>query len=205
MPASDAAPDLTHERALHAETGHWPLGIDEVGRGPLAGPVLAAAVRLDPALVPPGLRDSKRLSPARRAALDLAIRGAATALGIGVASVEEVDRLNVHHAALLAMARAAAAAGGGPVLVDGRFVPGGLSGRAIVRGDALCATIAAASIVAKVARDTIMAALSQHHPGYGWERNAGYGTAEHRAALRQHGVTQHHRRTFAPVYQILCP
>ena len=197
--------DLTHERALAAATGRWPLGIDEVGRGPLAGPVIAAAVRLDPGRVPAGLADSKALSAARRVALDAAIRADAAALGIGAASVAEIDALNVHHAALLAMSRAAAAAGGGTVLVDGRFVPPGLDGRAIVRGDAASASIAAASIVAKVARDALMAALSQHHPCYGWDRNAGYGTAEHRAALLQHGVTQHHRRTFAPVHKMLCP
>ncbi len=119
--------------------------------------------------------------------------------------MEEIDRLNIHHATLLAMARAAAAAGGGPVLVDGRFVPPGLIGRALVRGDSASVSIAAASIVAKVARDAVMAALSQHHPCYGWERNAGYGTAEHRAALAQHGITPHHRRTFAPIHNMLCP
>lgn len=198
-------PDLLHERLLAREAGGWPLGIDEVGRGPLAGPVLAAAVRLHPDRVPPGLADSKTLSPDRRRALDRAVREAALAVGIGLASAAEVDALNVHHATLLAMRRAAAAAGGGPVLVDGRFVPPGLVGRALVRGDALSASVAAASVVAKVARDTIMAALSQHHPFYGWERNAGYGTAEHRAALLQHGVTPHHRRTFGTVHKMLCP
>ena len=198
-------PDLAQERALAEATGRWPLGIDEVGRGPLAGPVVAAAVRLDPSRIPEGLRDSKLLSPARRVRLDAAIRADAVAIGLGAASVAEIDSLNIHHAALLAMTRAARAAGGGPALVDGRFVPPALEGRAIVRGDASSASIAAASIVAKVVRDALMAALSQHHPCYGWERNAGYGTAEHRAALLQHGVTPHHRRTFAPVHNMLCP
>ena len=198
-------PDLDHERAMHARTGEWPLGVDEVGRGPLAGPVLAAAVRLDPDRVPPGLGDSKALTAARRVALDLLIRAEALALGLGAASAGEVDALNVHRASLLAMSRAVRAAGGGAVLVDGRFVPPDLSGLAIVRGDAASASIAAASIVAKVARDRLMAALSQHHPHYGWERNAGYGTAEHRAALLQHGVTPHHRKTFGPVRNMLCP
>lgn len=198
-------PDLAHERALHAEAGAWPLGVDEVGRGPLAGPVTAAAVRLDPDRVPTGLADSKALPAQRHGALDAAIRAAAPALGLGEASVAEIDAIGIHRATLLAMTRAARAAGGGPVLVDGRFVPPGLEGRAIVRGDAVSASIAAASIVAKVARDALMAALSQHHPCYGWERNAGYGTAEHRAALAQHGITPHHRRTFAPIRNMLCP
>ena len=198
-------PDLSEERSLFRERGVWPMGIDEAGRGPWAGPVLAAAVRLDPERVPEGLDDSKRLSPNRRAGLDIAIRAMA-AVGVGEASVEEIDRLNVHQATLLAMSRAALALGGPYVaLVDGRFLPGGVSGRPVPKGDSKSASIAAASIVAKVARDTIMRALAQQHPSYHWEQNKGYGTKEHRDALLQHGPTQHHRRTFRPLYNMLCP
>ncbi len=177
------------------------FGVDEVGRGPLAGPVVAAAVRLDPANIPPGLRDSKTLSAVRRRLLAEACPDQA----IGMATVDEIDRMNIHHATLLAMARAIARLAercGAPalILVDGRFCPETRwPARAIVRGDATCAPIAAASIVAKVVRDGLMDALAAECPGYGWERNRGYPTAEHRTALARLGPSRHHRRSFAPV------
>lgn len=180
-------------------------GIDEAGRGPWAGPVVAAAVILDPDNVPAGIADSKVLKPARREALLPAIEAAAE-VGVGQASVEEIDALNILAATMLAMRRAVAALPRPPVLalVDGNRDPGlACRTRCIVKGDARCPAIAAASIVAKVTRDRIMAGLAAAHPGYGWERNAGYGTAQHRAALAQLGVTPHHRRSFAPIRQQL--
>jgi len=185
-------------------------GVDEVGRGPLAGPVTAAGVVLDPAAIPDGLRDSKMLTAPRRAALDLAIRGVAV-VAVGHASVEEIDRINILRASHLAMIRALRALaqlGRTPahVLVDGNRLPDdiGCPAEAIVKGDALCLSIAAASIVAKVARDAIMVDWAQQFPGYGWETNAGYGTAAHMGALQALGATPHHRRSFAPVHNILC-
>ena len=181
------------------------VGIDEVGRGPLAGPVIAAAVRLEAGRVPGGLHDSKALSEARREALAPAIR-AASDWALGGASNREIDALGLEAATQLAMARAARRLEPDWALVDGLRLPAGLpcGGEAVVRGDGRVASIAAASVLAKVARDRIMVALSQRFPGYGWERNKGYPTAEHRDALRTHGVTQHHRRSFRTVHQILC-
>ncbi len=175
-------------------------GIDEVGRGPLAGPVVAAAVILR-AVPPMGLRDSKKLSPAARFRLDRQIR-ATSDVAIALASVEEIDRLNILEATMLAMRRAVGLLATPPeaALVDGNRLPD-LPGpaRAIVGGDACCPSIAAASIVAKEARDCLMRALAVAHPGYGWERNAGYGTAAHLEGLARLGATPHHRRSFAPV------
>ncbi|MFW5641220.1 MAG: ribonuclease HII [Roseicyclus sp.] len=199
-------PDFSQEEALMARGLTRVAGIDEAGRGPLAGPVTAAAVILDLTRCPEGLADSKTLGPARRAALAEALRAQAT-IGIGWASVEEIDRLNIRQAAFLAMLRALQALPGGAehVLVDGNAVPPDLPCPAtpLVKGDARCLSIAAASIVAKVARDQLMAELDAAFPGYGWARNAGYPTAGHRAALQHLGVTPHHRRSFAPVYQML--
>jgi len=199
-------PDLQHEGRVRAAGASCIAGVDEAGRGPLAGPVVAAAVVLDPGRIPPGLNDSKRLTAARRAALALAL-GDAARIGLGSASVEEIDRLNILRASHLAMARALAAL---PVpadhaLIDGPLIPPGLAccATAIVRGDALSLSIAAASIVAKVARDRIMVDLAQQYPGYGWDRNAGYPTAHHRRALIRLGVTPAHRRSFAPVHRML--
>jgi len=183
-------------------------GVDEVGRGPLAGPVTAAAVRLDPRAIPAGLNDSKRLTPARREILN-AIICAEADVSIVHVDVAEIDRINILHASMAAMERAVGGLSIPPdhILIDGNRVPDGLRGRAeaIVKGDARSLSIAAASIVAKVARDAVMADLARAFPGYGWARNAGYPTAEHRAALRTLGATPHHRRSFAPVHNILYP
>jgi len=182
-------------------------GIDEAGRGPWAGPVVAAAVVLDPARLPPGLDDSKKLTAARRAVLFDALTTVA-AIGVGRAEADEIDALGILRANDLAMRRALAALPGPParVLIDGNRVPPGLpcAAEAVVRGDGSVLSIAAASIVAKVTRDRIMAALALDFPHYGWEHNAGYGTAAHRAALLQHGVTPLHRRSFAPIHKMLC-
>ncbi|MET0268929.1 MAG: ribonuclease HII, partial [Sphingomonas sp.] len=179
-------------------------GVDEAGRGPLAGPVVAAAVVLDRARVPGGINDSKKLSAGARADLCAEIRAMAV-VGVGVADVEEIDRLNILWATMLAMERAVAAlvaAGTAPamVLVDGNRCPRWAhASQAIVSGDALCLSIAAASIVAKHERDRMMLAQDAIHPGYGWARNKGYGTADHRAALTRLGPSPLHRRSFAPV------
>lgn len=202
-----AAPDYTCESAALARGLKRIAGVDEVGRGPLCGPVVAAAVWLDPAAIPKGLNDSKKLSGARREALYDAIMGAAD-VAIAEATVEEIDRLNILHASHLAMCRAVAGLLVRPdhVLVDGNRIPPdlGVDAEAIVKGDAKSASIAAASIVAKVWRDRLMVDLAQQHPGYGWERNAGYPTKDHLEALQNLGATPHHRRSFRPVHNILC-
>ena len=192
-------PTFEHEDTLPGPVA----GVDEVGRGPWAGPVVAAAVVLDRSCVPDGLRDSKALSPARREALASAIRRSA-AFGIGISSVEEIDAGGVGRATLAAMTRAldALPAPPGSVLIDGvvlPVLPTGLRALALPRADARCASVAAASIVAKVHRDAIMTELGRAHPAYAWARNKGYGTKEHAAALDAHGVTPHHRRSFAPI------
>jgi len=200
------APDFLLEQALDAAAGRAVCGVDEAGRGPWAGPVTAAAVILDPARIPEGLNDSKRMTArARRAAL-AALEGAAE-IGVGWASVAEIERLRIVAATDLAMARAVAALPRRPafVLVDGLRAPAlGCPARAVVRGDGRSLSIAAASIVAKCLRDAEMARLAQDWPGYGWEHNAGYGTAGHIEALLRLGVTPHHRRGFRPIHNILC-
>lgn len=200
-------PDDRFEIAARATGAARIAGVDEVGRGPLAGPVTAAAVVLDFERLPPGLNDSKRLSHKRRVALAALIHETAQVC-IAHASVDEIDSLNILKAAHLAMLRALE---GLPqavdfALIDGNRGPRGLSmpHRMIVKGDARSLSIAAASIVAKVARDALMTDLGCQHPGYGWDTNAGYPTPAHRAALIQLGVTPHHRRSFAPVHNILC-
>jgi ribonuclease HII len=199
-------PDDSLECAALARGARAVAGVDEVGRGPLAGPVVAAAVRLWPGRVPVGLRDSKTLTAARRMALDAELRAVAV-VGVGIATVAEIDALNILRASHLAMVRAVAALPEVPdhLLIDGHLIPHGLpcGAQAVVKGDACCLSIAAASIVAKVARDAIMVDLAQHHPGYGWEGNAGYPVPAHLAALRSLGVTPHHRRSFRPVHKIL--
>jgi len=185
---------------------HIIIGLDEVGRGPLAGPVVACALVLpaDPALIPPGIADSKILSPAKRALLAPLLQECCV-YALGEASVAEIDALNILQATFLAMQRAVSALSVSHhdchILVDGPHVPPGLPfpSTAVVDGDAKVPAIAAASIIAKVFRDDLMQKLAAQHPGYGWERNAGYGTREHLEALAQHGVTPHHRTSFAPV------
>ena len=200
------APDFRFETDLMAAGARVVAGVDEVGRGPLAGPVTAAAVILHPDRIPSGLNDSKMLSVKRREAL-LAELEEIAEIGLGWASVAEIDALNIRNAAFLAMRRAVEALPSAPdhALVDGNACPPDLPCAAspLVKGDALCVSIAAASIVAKVARDRIMVELDIAHPGYGWASNAGYPTQAHRDALQHLGVTPHHRRSFAPVYQML--
>jgi ribonuclease HII len=190
---------------LEAATDGPVAGIDEAGRGPWAGPVVAAAVILDPDTIPDGLDDSKTLTARQRAELYAALEGCAR-LGVGAASVAEIDALNVLEATMLAMRRALDRLRLVPALalVDGNRAPLlACPARAIVKGDGRSLSIAAASIVAKVTRDRLMARLARAHPGFGWERNAGYGTAEHRAALARQGPTPHHRQSFAPIRKIL--
>jgi ribonuclease HII len=183
--------------------------VDEVGVAPACGPVVAAAVIMRPNCHRiPGVRDSKTLSAAQREALAPEIRRRAVAIGIGAASVREIDTINIYQATHLAMRRALARLGGHDhVLVDGLRIAGFEAHvgpyDAIVDGDALVYSIACASVVAKVVRDRLMANLAHRHPGYGWERNAGYATGEHRAAMAALGVTPHHRRSFITTRRVL--
>lgn len=177
-------------------------GVDEAGRGPLAGPVVAAAVVLDPCFAIDGLRDSKQLSAAQRERLAGVIRECALAWSVGRADAEDIDRINILQATLLAMARAVAGLSMPPthVLVDGTHCPRlPCSVEAVVGGDRSHASISAASILAKVTRDAEMVALDGRYPQYGFRRHKGYPTAEHRQALREHGPCPFHRRSFAPV------
>lgn len=179
-------------------------GVDEAGRGPLAGPVVAAAVILDPDDPIAGLDDSKKLSAKKRAALEVEIRARAFRYGVGQASVAEIDAINILQATFLAMTRAVEAMGVDPdhVLVDGNRLPKWrYAAQAVVGGDALHPCISAASILAKETRDRFMVAAAADYPGYGWEKNKGYGSAAHMQALRDLGVTPLHRRSFAPVAQ----
>lgn len=200
-------PDFSFETAALARGARHVAGVDEVGRGPLAGPVTAAAVVLEPDNIPGGLNDSKKLSPVRREALAEWIMVHCD-WSVAHVSVDEIDRLNIYHASHLAMCRAVSGLRVQPdlVLVDGNRVPRDLAvpGEAVVKGDARCLTIAAASIVAKLLRDRIMVDLAQQYPGYGWEANVGYPTPAHKQALLDFGVTPHHRRSFKPVHNILC-
>ena len=199
-------PDFSFEQDAIAQGATRVAGIDEVGRGPLAGPVTAAAVVLDPCRIPEGLNDSKKLTAKRRAVLHDQIMGCAE-VSIAHASVEEIDEINILRAAHLAMERAVAGLRHPPdmALIDGNMIPKGLTipARAVIKGDALSASISAASIVAKIRRDRIMWDLAQQFRGYGWETNAGYGSKSHIEALRNLGVTPHHRRTFKPVHNML--
>lgn len=206
---------VTHNWAIGADG--YCIGVDEAGRGPLAGPVVAAAVVLGQG-IPAGIADSKRLSARRRAALDLAIRET-SAWAVGIAEPAEIDAINILQATMLAMTRAVAALTNGlngalgdqgpcSVLIDGNLTPHGRiaewrwPARAIIGGDATQPAISAASIIAKEWRDRMMCAAAQDFPQYGWERNKGYGSAEHMAALRTHGPAPLHRRSFAPVAQL---
>lgn len=198
-------PDYSFETAAYARGILTVAGVDEVGRGPLAGPVTAAAVILNPGRIPPGLNDSKKLTAAARERLhDLIFRDHRVA--VAHASVEEIDALNILNASHLAMSRALAALTPGHALIDGNRLPRDLpcTAEPLIKGDARSLSIAAASIVAKVVRDRHMVDLAQQYPGYGWEGNAGYPTAAHLTALLNLGITPAHRRSFAPVHKILC-
>jgi len=219
--AGGLAPSLAREE--DAWSGRALLiGVDEVGRGPLAGPVVAAAVAFPPYAIPVrGVRDSKTLSARQRAALLPGIHLTALAVSVAAASVREIDRLNIRRATALAMRRAVArliasagfrdkalrgGATGYRILLDGLPMPEcGFEHEALVDGDALCYSIAAAGIVAKEVRDDLMRRLARRHPGYGWESNAGYGTLRHTEALASLGPSAHHRRSFAPVSQYSIP
>ena len=199
-------PTLQREIAFWQAGGGLVAGVDEAGRGPLAGPVVAAAV-----VFPPhckfirGLRDSKLLPAAKRSRLALVVRARALAIGVGAASVREIDRLNIRRASILAMRRAIARLAFTPevVLVDGVPCPElGRQHEAIIDGDAHCHSIAAASVIAKTVRDRLMLLLSGRHPRYCWANNKGYATPEHLAALGAFGFTPHHRKSFAPVLQL---
>lgn len=206
-----------HEVSSSASRETLPLviGVDEAGRGPLAGPVVAGAVVLCRPR-PGGLDDSKRLTRERRAVLEERIKRRCQ-WSVGVVDVDDIDRLNIFGATMLAMTRAVSALCAAldedphEVLVDGNLTPAGRcaewrwKARAVVGGDGSEPCISAASIIAKEHRDRMMRMLAAEHPHYGWDRNAGYGTPEHLEALRRHGPTRHHRRSFAPVAQLELP
>ena len=198
---------IFESRALKTMAG--PIcGVDEAGRGPLAGPVVAAAVIFERKRIPKGLNDSKQLTPDGREELYPRILEMALAVGVGEASVDEIDLVNIRQATHLAMARAVRALATAPMfaLVDGNDAPAlPCPCDTIVDGDARSVSIAAASIIAKVTRDRMMVALHEEHPGYGWFTNKGYGTEEHLTALNRLGPCPHHRRSFAPVYRLLHP
>ncbi len=194
---------------LEDQAGGIIAGVDEAGRGPWAGPVVAGAVILDRAALPEilvrGLDDSKKLSAKRRAELFHALKGHAK-IGVGIAEVAEIDALNILQATMLAMTRAVGDLGVRPslALIDGNREPAlDCPAMAVIRGDGKSMSLAAASIVAKVTRDRVMAELALEHPGYGWERNSGYGTKEHSEALQRLGVSRHHRKSFKPIIKIL--
>jgi ribonuclease HII len=203
---SAADPDFRHEENMMHLHGGPVAGIDEAGRGPWAGPVVAAAVILAPDRIPEGINDSKKLSEERREALFEQVMAEAI-VGIGIAGIEQIDQMNVLQATLWAMAAACGSLSRVPsaVLIDGNLCPGSLPcpTHPLVKGDSLSLSVAAASIVAKVTRDRIMTDLADQYPVYGWARNKGYGTREHSQALLRHGVTPHHRRSFRPVQDVL--
>lgn len=199
-------PDFLLETDLINSGSPVIAGVDEVGRGPLAGPVTAAAVILDPLNIPDGMNDSKKLSAKKREGLFDQIMATAQVSIVHV-SVEEIDEINILQASLIGMVRAVDGLGHCPdhVLIDGNKIPKGLTipATAVVKGDAKSLSIAAASIVAKITRDRLMHELANQFPGYGWEKNAGYPTKIHQEALVKLGVTPHHRRSFGPVHKIL--
>jgi ribonuclease HII len=203
-------PSLAREAAAWSG-GALLLGVDEVGRGPLAGPVVAAAAVFPPATHPlAGVRDSKALSPRQRQALLPGILASALVVAVGAASAREIDRLNIRAATALAMGRAVRRAlarldcPSVEILIDGLpMADCGFPHEALVAGDAHCYSIAAAAIVAKEVRDRLMRRLAARHPGYGWDTNAGYGSAGHLSAIAALGPTRHHRRSFAPVSQLV--
>ena len=199
-------PDFSFEERARAMGYARIAGVDEVGRGPLAGPVTAAAVVLDPARIPQGLRDSKKLTAKARQRLHDEIAAVAE-VSIAHATVEEIDSLNILRASHLAMVRAlnGLRIPADYALIDGNMLPRDmpLPAEPLVKGDGRSQSIAAASIMAKICRDCVMLSLAQQHPGYGWETNMGYGSKSHMTALRNLGVTPHHRRSFKPVHNIL--
>lgn len=193
---------LAYEREFWSRGISTVAGVDEAGRGPLAGPVVAAAVILPPEVAVPGATDSKKLSPSVREALALEIVDTAIAVGVGAASVKEIDRLNILRATTMAMRRALEGLAPRPdhVVVDGLPVKNlGWEHDAVVGGDARIHSISCASILAKVCRDRLMIRLARRYPGYGWDTNVGYATAEHRGAIEDLGRTPHHRLTFGGV------
>ena len=205
-PQKTQGPDYSFETDAGAPMSYV-AGVDEAGRGPLVGPVVAAAVRLRPEAIPDGLNDSKKLSEAKREALFALIMQSCD-VGIAASSPTQIDTLNIHHATLDAMARAVAALPHQPdhILVDGKFTPPiDLSAQAIVKGDGRSLSIAAASIVAKVTRDRILVELDAKYPGYGWKQNKGYPTKSHKEALLRLGVTPEHRKSYAPIRNMLSP
>ncbi len=199
-------PDFSFERSAAAKGYLYIAGVDEVGRGPLAGPVCAAAVILDPNNIPAGLNDSKKLTAKRRDALFDEIMNVAD-VSLAEATVEEIDTHNILRASHIAMVRAIQGLSQTTdhALIDGNMIPRDLtiSAETIIKGDGRSLSIAAASIVAKVWRDRHMVDLAQQFPGYGWDKNAGYPTAQHKLGLEQFGVTPHHRRSFKPIHNIL--
>lgn len=200
-------PNYAYEKRILEKLAGPVAGVDEAGRGPLAGPVVAAAVIFtERKRIPKGLNDSKQLKEGAREEAYAAIMACGAIVGVGEASVDEIDLVNIRQATHLAMARAVRALSLSPMfaLVDGNDAPAlPCSCDTIVDGDAKCLSIAAASIIAKVTRDRMMIALHDEHPGYGWITNKGYGTEEHLSALNRLGPTRHHRRSFAPVHNIL--
>jgi ribonuclease HII len=202
-------PDLAYESALHGRGLRWIAGVDEAGRGPLAGPVAAAAVMLPEGFRCPGLDDSKKLSAAKRQRLYQTLTGdPAVVWAVATASCEEIDRLNILRASQLAMRRAVEALQPRPehCLIDGLPVRGfPFPHDAIVKGDGLSLSIAAASIIAKVTRDRLMGEIDRDFPQFGFAKHQGYGTKAHLEALRIHGPCCHHRRSFQPVAQLALP
>ena len=199
-------PGFVHELRLLAQVKGLVCGVDEAGRGPLAGPVVAAAVIFEKKRIPRGLDDSKKLDAGTREKLFGRIMERAIAVGVGEASVDEIDLVNIRQATHLAMARAVRALAPAPVfaLVDGNDAPAlPCPCETIIGGDGICVSIAAASIIAKVTRDRLMLALHEQHPVYRWNSNKGYATEDHLHALAVHGCTAHHRRSFAPIHNIL--
>ena len=195
-------PDFSYESAKHKQGLQLIAGVDEVGRGPWAGPVVSAAVILDPNNLPEGVTDSKKLSPKKREALYDFIMQTAD-VSIAEATVEEIDEINIREATFLAMTRALEGLKNKPqfAFIDGNAMPKDMfcPAETVVKGDLHVMSIAAASVVAKVYRDRMMAQLGEEFPHYGWERNAGYGVKAHQEGIASHGITPHHRRSFKPI------
>ena len=208
--SQSGGPDFSFEQEAMAKFGGCVAGTDEAGRGPWAGPVVAGAVILNPNDIPPGLNDSKKLSEGKREALfdemSVMARDERLYIGIGIADVERIDRDNILKASLWAMGEAVSELAVQPrsVLVDGNKLPElPMPALALVKGDGRSLSIAAASIVAKVTRDRMMVELGELFPAYKWASNKGYGTKDHRDALADHGVTEHHRQSFKPIKEII--